>query len=247
MRIAFIACSVMAREVSLACARAKRACVPSFLPQGLHSLEAHEMLDIVQREIDRASDSFDAVCLAYGLCSNGTVGLRARRIPLVLPRAHDCITLFLGSRRRYADYISRHPGTYFVTTGWKEHDVHDPSLPQGESAKLGLRPDYEELVRRYGEENARYVLEQLSGGLRHYDRFAFIRMGFGPEEEYLRETRREAKKRGWKVRLLKGSTRLFDLMASGPWPEKDFLVLQPGEEVKAIYSDGVIEAAPAAQ
>ena len=231
MRVALIACSVMAREVSLACARAKTACVPAFLPQGLHSLEARDMLEIVQGAVDRASDAFDAVCLAYGLCSNGTAGLRARKVPVVLPRAHDCITLFLGSKRRYDDAISRHPGTYFVTTGWKEHNVHDPSLPRGESAKMGLRPDYDDLVRRYGEENARYVKEQLSGGLRHYDRFAFIRMGLGPEEKYIEETRREAKKREWRVSLLKGSMRLFALMARGRWPEKDFLVLRPGEEV----------------
>jgi hypothetical protein len=201
------------------------------------------MLDMVQKEVDRASKTFDAVALAYGLCSNGTVGLRARNVPVVLPRAHDCITLFLGSRRRYDDYISRHPGTYFVTTGWKEHDTQDPTLPESESAKMGLRQGFEELVRRYGEENARYIQEQLSGGLRHYDRFCFIRMGLGPEERYIKETRREAKKRGWKVVLLKGSMRLFDLMASGRWPEEDFLVLRPGEQVKAVYAGGVVEAA----
>ena len=245
MRIAFIACSVMAREVSLACARSKKACVPIFLPQGLHSLEAEDMREILQKEIDRASGSFDAVALAYGLCSNGTVGVRARTIPVVLPRAHDCITLFLGSRKRYDDYISRHPGSYFVTTGWKEHNVHDPNLPTGESAKMGLRPDFDELVRRYGEENARYIVEQLSGGLRHYDRFAFITAGLGPEEEYMRETRRVAKERGWKVSVLKGSMRLFNLMASGRWPDRDFLVLKPGQEVKAVYAGGVVEAVPA--
>lgn len=245
MRIAFIACGVMAREVSFACARSKKACVPFFLPQGLHSLEAGDMLGMIQGEIDRASVPFDAVCLAYGLCSNGTVGLRARTVPVVLPRAHDCITLFLGSRRRYDDYISRHPGSYFVTTGWKEHDARDPTLPRGESEKMGLRMSFDELVRRYGEENARYVAEEMRGGLRHYDRFAFIKMGLGPEEKYIKETRREAKKREWKVSLLKGSMRLFNLMASGRWPDADFLVLQPGEEVKAVYSGGVVEAAPA--
>ncbi len=245
MRIAFVACGVMAREVSMACARSKEACVPVFLPQGLHNLEATDMRDMVQEEIDRASESFDAVTLAYGLCSNGTVGLRARKVPVILPRAHDCITLFLGSRKRYDAYISRHPGTYFVTTGWKEHDVLDPSLPESESAKMGLSQSFEDLVARYGEENARYIKEQLSGGLRHYDRFTFIRMGLGPEERFLKETRREAKERGWKVSVLKGSMRLFKLMASGRWPKEDFLVLRPGQEVKAVYAGGVVEAVPA--
>ncbi|MFV1980286.1 MAG: DUF1638 domain-containing protein [Rhodothermia bacterium] len=37
----------------------------------------------------------------------------------VLPRAHDCITLLMGSRTRYLEYFKAHPGTYFrsVFTG----------------------------------------------------------------------------------------------------------------------------------
>ncbi len=63
---------------------------------------------------------YDAVLLGYALCSNGLVGLTAGKIPLVLPRAHDCITLFLGSKERYLDYFQAHTGVYFKTSGWIE-------------------------------------------------------------------------------------------------------------------------------
>ena len=56
----------------------------------------------------------------YGLCGMGLVGLTARPKPVVIPRAHDCITLFLGSRERYLEYFNAHPGVYFKTTGWIE-------------------------------------------------------------------------------------------------------------------------------
>ena len=39
--------------------------------------------------------------LAYGLCGGVTAGLHAGSITLVIPRAHDFITIFLGSRDRY--------------------------------------------------------------------------------------------------------------------------------------------------
>jgi hypothetical protein len=37
----------------------------------------------------------------YGLCNLALTSLRARAVPVVVPRAHDCITLYLGSRQRY--------------------------------------------------------------------------------------------------------------------------------------------------
>jgi len=39
---------------------------------------------------------------------------------VALPRAHDCITLFLGGKERYLDYFDNHPGAYFKTSGWIE-------------------------------------------------------------------------------------------------------------------------------
>ena len=40
--------------------------------------------------------------------STGT-NLIARHTPIVMPRAHDCITLYLGSRERYQAQFERHP------------------------------------------------------------------------------------------------------------------------------------------
>ena len=67
-------------------------------------------------------DLYDALLLGYALCSGGIAGLSTKKIPLVVPRAHDCITLFLGSRERYQEYFFANGGTYFMTTGWFEHD-----------------------------------------------------------------------------------------------------------------------------
>ena len=70
-----------------------------FLPKGLHDIGQAGMsarLSEVLAAVDETK--YEAVLLGYGLCSNGLVGLTARSIPLVVPRAHDCITLFLGEQ-----------------------------------------------------------------------------------------------------------------------------------------------------
>jgi hypothetical protein len=42
---------------------------------------------------------------------------------MIIPKAHDCITLFLGSKERYRTYFDAHPGTYWYTPGWVECSV----------------------------------------------------------------------------------------------------------------------------
>ena len=53
------------------------------------------------------------------------------------------------------DYFNSHPGVYFKTTGWIERGEADGELGQlALGKKLGLQQSYEEMVAKYGEENA---------------------------------------------------------------------------------------------
>ena len=75
----------------------------------------------IQEAVDRTPEGvYDAILLGYGLCGNGLDGLTARHTRLVLPRAHDCIALLMGSRERYRAYFEANPGTYYRSTGWLE-------------------------------------------------------------------------------------------------------------------------------
>ena len=115
--------------------------------------------------------------LAYGLCGAATAGLRAGSIPLVVPRAHDCITLFLGSRDRYTAEFTGHPGTY-----WYVQEFVERSDDEGQFAGMGAvsdaeaRATYQEYVAKYGEDNAAYLMEALGGWRSHYDRAAYVDM-----------------------------------------------------------------------
>ena len=110
--------------------------------------------------------------LAYGLCGQAIAGLTAAQIPLVIPRAHDCITLFLGSRERYREYFDNHAGVYFQTSGWIE---------RGQNRGTQLSCAFDELVERYGEEDARYIYQELT---KHYRQFTFIEMGVEPDSRF---------------------------------------------------------------
>ncbi|HEX9190300.1 MAG TPA: DUF1638 domain-containing protein [Vicinamibacteria bacterium] len=211
------------------------------MPKGLHDRGGAAMREELQAAIDATDPArHDAVALAYGLCNNGLVGLEARGVPLVLLRAHDCITAFLGSRGRYARHFAEKPGTYFETTGWLERGVDGDSygLP---SQTGGLGFDLATLAAKYGEDNARYILETMT---RHYRRLAFVRMGVEPDASFEERTRELARERGWEFEALDGDLSLLRRLVDGPWDPSEFLVLQPGQRVAPTLGDEVIVAAP---
>ena len=121
MRLILIACEIFYREVSAVVARSVNRVDVRFLPKGLHDIGQVKMQQELAEALDDIDETqYDAAVLGYGLCNNGLVGLSARSIPLVVPRAHDCITLFLGGKERYLEYFHNNPGVYFKTTGWIE-------------------------------------------------------------------------------------------------------------------------------
>jgi len=99
--------------------RAEREVEVQILEIGLHN-EPEELHEEVQRAIDATDAGSDYILLAYGICSNGLAGITARDVPLIIPRAHDCITFFLGSKERYSQEFAQHPGTHYYTCGWIE-------------------------------------------------------------------------------------------------------------------------------
>ncbi len=121
MLLKIIACEISFREICMAAARSTNLVDFEFLTQGYHD-NPDIGRALIQEKIDAVEDGkFDAILLGYALCNNMLVGLTARHIPLVIPRAHDCITFFLGSKERYSEYHAARPGTYYYTSGWLEH------------------------------------------------------------------------------------------------------------------------------
>ena len=186
--------------------------------------------------------------LGYGLCGGSTAGIVARDRPVVLPRAHDCITLFLGARERYAQETTDGPATYwYVADQLERNDGYRASvggLAIGSDTDAEMEATRAEYVAKYGEDNADYLMEVLGGWRVHYGRAAFVSMGVADEAASEAAARDEAERRGWAFERIEGSLVLLRRLIDGDWDE-DMLVLQPGERLAMSYDDGVVKAVPA--
>lgn len=236
VKIKLLACEVFFREVCHLVAVSPTTCDLEFLPKGLHDLGAERMVARLQERIDAVEQGYDAIALAYGICNNGIVGLTARGTRLVIPKAHDCMTLFLGDRKRYRQYFDANPGTYYRTSGWFEHassgSAGEDTVPQ----KLGLFQDFRKLVEQYGEENARYIMEVMGDSTANYSRLTFINMGLPQDSAFRQRAVEEAAKKGWTFDELQGSMELLRVLIDGPWDER-FVVVEPGCAIKPVYAD----------
>jgi hypothetical protein len=244
MNLRLISCEVFYREMCTAIARSPNQVDVSFLPKGLHDIGCAGMLARVQAALNEVDESkYEAILFGYGLCNNGLNGLTARTIPIVVPRAHDCITLFLGSKERYTDYFTNNPGVYFKTTGWIDRgNSADGELNQlSIQHKSGMDRTYQELVEKYGEDNAKFLYEELCQHAKNYGQFTFIEMGIEPNDSWEKKTIEDAKARGWKFEKVKGDMTMIQRLVDGQWDDREFLVVPPGHKVVARYNDGIIE------
>jgi hypothetical protein len=244
VRLKLIACEILYREICWAVARSTNQVDVQFMPKGLHDIGQKGMNSQLTETLAEVDESqYDAVLFGYGLCSNGLVGLQARGTKLVVPRAHDCITLFLGDKQRYLDYFQSRPGAYFKTTGWIERGDQLTQLSSDSTQKKnGMDWSYESFVEKYGEDNAQYLWDQLRETTRNYGILTFIEMGIEPNDRFERETREKASKLGWQYEKLEGDLSLIQQLVDGPWHDEDFLVLEPGHRVATSFDEGIIRA-----
>lgn len=220
-----LACASLARAVYAAAATSAAVVTVEVLAQGLHD-QPGRLRAALQERIDATNpDDADAVLLAYGLCGGATAGLVAPRVPLVMARAHDCITLHLGSRERYDREFAACPGTYWMSRDFLERNR------RGDVATLGVSPQgYQDLVDRHGADNAAYLSEVMQGWAANYERLVYLEGEVAEPADYRAEALRKAERWGLEVQTRSTDHRLMAGLLSGYWgPE--FLVVQPGNRV----------------
>lgn len=243
MKLKCISCDSIARAVYHCAATSPHIVDVELIRLGLH-IWPDKLRDRIQERIDAASqDSYDNLLLGYGLCGQATNGLVARGIPLVIPRAHDCITFYLGSRERYQDEHEKHPGTIWYTKDYVERTRDsDDMVPLGADIVTDLPSVYEKYVEKYGKSNADYLMEVMGEWQKHYERAAFVDQGVGDVTAEEAKARLDAERRGWRFEKMAGDLVLIRRLLFGDWDE-DFLTVQPGERITIAFGQEIITAA----
>lgn len=234
-RTVVITCAVLEDEVAHFAQGLSHILRIDLMPQGLHN-EPERLRRDLQTAIDKVESETDAeaIVLGYGLCSRGTEGVTTRRAKLVITRAHDCITLLLGNKERYAEYVRQNPGTYWYSPGWNRHHI-----PPGEERYNRLKGEY---VEKYGEDNAEFLMETEQHWFSTYDRATYVDLGPGATERDIRYTQKCAKWLGWAFDRQQGDPDLLRALLNAEWDEERFLVLEPGQTLRLTADERVIEA-----
>jgi hypothetical protein len=226
MRLKLILCKVMQREAYLCASRSRNIVDIVLMPQGLHDTP-QRLRQQVQSELNKMADPagkpYDAMLLGYGLCSNGIVGLQSG-IPIIVARGHDCMTLLLGSRKRYQDYFDTHKGIYWYSVGWIEN-----TLMPGPERYEKMLAEYRD---KYGEENAEYLIEMEQTWIKEYRRATFIDWRLPGTEDAIAYTKQCAEYLKWDYDRIEGSGELMQRMMDGDWSDEDFLITPPGYVIR---------------
>lgn len=207
------------------------------MEQALHT-EPDKLRTQLQKALDKTTDSqgrcYDASLLGYGLCSNGIVGLKAE-IPIIAARGHDCITLLLGSKEKYQQYFETHRGVYWFSPGWIETET--------QPGKQHYEHSLKEYIQKYGEDNAKYLMEVEKSWMKEYNWATYIDWPLGNCDGCKKYTKRCAKFLGWNYDELKADPGLMQRLVDGQWNQAEFLIVQPGQKIaEELTEDNIIKA-----
>ena len=236
MLLKLICCNVFQREASWCIARSPHIIDPEYTELGEHSRSAG-LRQIIQEKIDAADacgKRYDAILLLFGLCGNAAVGLQARKTRLIIPRAHDCCTILLGSRGRFVKEFGDAPSTPFSSAGYLERG--DYFLRTDDNGGVGVQTGdaYKALVEQYGEDDAKYIWEQMHP-VHGNEKAVFIDL---PQTGHLglaEQFAAKAQAAGKQCIRLDGDIRLIENLLQGNWDEKEYLVVPPGGMIEGVY------------
>ena len=244
-KILVIACAVLGVDLKHIAGRLGVAADFNFLEAGLH-----ERPDVLREKLQAAIDAAsadgraDRIIIGYGVCGRGTIGIQSRGTPLVLPKVHDCIAMFLGGPEAYRQEFNKSPGTYYISAGWYEQKAV-PVSQRKRQAWYGDKPvHHADIASQYGEQVADRTIEFLSSWQKNYQRAAYIDTGSRKGTRPQRHAREMAAAYGWKYEKIDGSPALFEKMLTGTATTDELLWVPPYHAIEFDAISGALSAHP---
>lgn len=238
-KIYVIACAVLAVDLKFHARKMGMDLEYKFLEAGLHN-NPNVLQEKLQKAIDDISARKDAcrIVIGYGVCGKGTIGVRSRRIALVIPKVHDCIALFMGGDKAYQEQFKTYPGTYYLSAGWCEEHTEPMSQRMRQTWFGSEKIQYDDLVESHGRETADTTFAFLNSWQKNYQRAAFIDTRAKQSPKYEAKAREMAQTYGWEYATIQGSHELIGKMMTLEKSTDEILVVPPEHVIAfdAIHS-----------
>ncbi len=244
MRLKLISCQALTHEMLVVIRRSVNHVEPRFFPNSLHPFGCRLMRQWIQDLIDSLErDDFQAVLLAYGLCRHGVGGLKARTVPLVIPRVPDGWEFWQNRRSAYS-FCCRTPQ---IVRG---KDSVPPKKTDGaNSTPHGLFALFSAKTRR----RLRAVTGLSRGGRcalkgkpaetqRMPKAPALGGVAWEGGDRLERQAQQEAEWFGWDFERADKELNLLQRFVDGYWSYHEFLVVPPGWQVAANAGNGRLMA-----
>jgi len=245
MLIKMICCDVFTRLACDLVAKSPHVIDIEFLPMLAH-VEPDRLRQTIADRIEAIGESgrsYDALILGFGLCGNSTVGLTCS-IPMVIPRVHDCCTVFMGGKERFLEVFGNALSSRWCNTGYWERTWSPnsgyPVLEQQDSYKTSEQ--YMNFLAEYDEETAEFLWQTMFPTIETHDAYYIEQEGFefsGAYEGFKSFVERE----DITLHKVDGGLDLMQALIFGEWDDERFLVVPPGMKIAGVYDmDKVMRA-----
>lgn len=105
----------------------------------------HTLAKQIQKEIDKGKN-YEKIIILYGLCGNALLEIKARNIPVYIIKVHDCLSVLLGSKRRFNQLFKERLSVSWSCYSLKENNYDFYNDQQ-----------YSKWCQQYDQETANYL------------------------------------------------------------------------------------------
>lgn len=175
---------------------------------------AKELQNIIDRSI-----GFNRIILAFGLCGGAAKGLKTDDCILTIPKAHDCISIFLYNGQGCVCDFEKERGTFYLSSSWTV-------------TENSILLEHQKIVERYGVKKALSILKRMFDD---YKKVLFIKTGSSSEVDAIGKSREIAELINVKHEIIEGKKDFIEKIVNGPWDDKNFINIVPGETIKEEY------------
>jgi len=223
MKILGIVCGVLEEIFTKTAQKSENDIQIRIIDKHLHT-EPDKLRVELQKFLDNLTETFDFVVLGFGLCGGALNGLKSGKHTLVIPKSHDCITFYLGSKERYNEMVDKYENKcYWFTPSFFKQEY----LP----VKSFNDKKWQDYADKYDEDTADYLMEIELAPLKNYTHLMLVDDFSAPTEGMAGFAEQTANEYNWKIGVFDVVYDMFDMFFKGTYDENVFLTVLPENTV----------------